>query len=111
MEDAAAYALSLPVDEHLLEPLGRVAWAAIRLHHGIRDALNHINGAPSDRPFDLTLGPAVTKLRNSANRLVPADRDALHDWATRHADPAVEARNGVLHAITYTADDGRQALR
>lgn len=32
------------------------------------------------------------------------------DRASR-AEPAVDARNGVVHAIAITAEDGRQALR
>lgn len=88
----------------------RVTWAAIRLHHGIRDALNHIDGTPSDRPFDLTLGQAVGEPRDKAKQLSPVDREALGGWVSS-VKSAVDARNGVIHAIPYTADDGHQALR
>jgi hypothetical protein len=104
-------ALHIPVDHELLDPLGRVEWAAIRLHHGIRDAINQLNGRASDKPFDLTLGMAVTKLENKV-RAQPAgpERDALLAWCADAARSAVNARDRVIHAVAYTAPDGKQAL-
>lgn len=112
--DEAEYkrrAMSIPCDGQLLPALGRVTWAAIRLHHGVRDALGQIF-APSDEYFDATLGAAVRNLRRVADqRLAEPDRTALIQWCDQVGTPAVEQRNGVLHAIAYTDPDGRQALR
>lgn len=112
MVDYTENALSMPCDEELLAPLGRVAWAALRLHHGVRDAINTIEGTPSDAPFEQTLGQAVGRLRDLAtHHAVEPARTAVLSWYNDTASPAVESRNGVLHAIGYTDPDGRQALR
>lgn len=102
----------IPVDEELLEPLGLVMWAAVRLHHVIRDAICHIDGQWSDSPFDSTTGAALKKLRDCTSTTVQEpQRTALLDWIENVAKPAIESRNGVAHAIAFTAPDGRQALR
>lgn len=109
-ETPISRALSIPCDEELLSALGRVTWAAIRLHHGVRDALGHILG-PSDSYFDGTLGSAVSRLQDAAARVREPDRTALIEWCQHVGRPAAEQRNGVLHAIAYTDSDGRQALQ
>lgn len=112
MSEAAEYGKRMPVDEGLLEPLGRVMLAAIRLHHGVRDAINHIEGQPSDKPFDIPLGAAIANLEKLAEtRLAEPDRSALLAWIGDEGKPATRQRNGVAHAISYTDPDGRQALR
>lgn len=110
MSDPITRAEDIPCDEELLPALGRVTWAAIRLHHGVRDALGHILGA-SDSYFDGTLGQVISRLEDAANKVGEPDRSALIDWCKQVGRPVVEQRNGVLHAIVYTDPDGRQALR
>lgn len=111
-EDARRYGLLMPVDEELLAPLGRTTWAAIRLHGGVRDALNHLEPGRGDLSWAKTLRKAISWLTESADKVAAEpDRDALHEWADAHGRPAVERRNEVAHAITYTAEDGRQAHR
>lgn len=111
MTDFEAEALAIPLDPDLLEPLGRVAWAAARLHSSIRDAINALDGAPSDAPFDDTLGGSRRQLADKARAIaMEPDRSQLITWCTTTGEEAVEARNGVLHAVTFTADDGQQAL-
>lgn len=110
-EDARRYSLLMPVGEDLLAPLGRTTWAAIRLHSGVRDALNHLEPGRGDLSWAKTLGTAISWLIESADKAAAeVDRDALHAWADAHGRPAVERRNEVAHAISYTAEDGRQAL-
>lgn len=100
------------VDPDLLEPLGLVTWAGIRLHHSVRDAINWLTGAPSDEPWDAPLGRACAELRKLAKgHPNTTERDAILKWLDTTGGPAVEARNGVAHAIAYTDPDGRQALR
>lgn len=108
----AALASGMPCDEGLLAEVGRVHWAAARLHAGVRDAINFIDGAPSDAPFrDWTLGSAITKLEQRAQKFVDGpDRDALIRWCRDVGRPAKHHRDAVAHAITYTATDGRQAI-
>ncbi len=62
-------AMGIPLDGSLLGPLGRVQRAAIRLHHGVRDAINRLDGEPSDDPFGWTLGRAVRELEKRAESL------------------------------------------
>lgn len=102
-----SYVDSMPCDESLLVELGRVTWAAARLHSGVRDAINHHRGAPSDAPFDDTLGGALKDLKKLAAR---NHRNDQVEWVEKAGQPAVVLRNGVAHAVTYTAEDGRQAL-
>lgn len=102
-------AAGMPCDEDLLVDLGRVNWAAARLHFGVRDALNHLTGEPSDEPFKSTLGGAIKKLRKEAQQRA-VDPSVLVEWAEDVGDPVVKRRNKVVHAVTITAEDGRQAL-
>lgn len=97
----------MPCDETLLEPLGRVNWAAARLHHGVRDAIGFLHGKLSDDPFQGTLGSTVKQLEALADQHQRAD---LVKWCRDVGMAAVEARNGVAHAVTYTASDGLQAI-
>lgn len=103
----ASYVDSMPADGDLFVELGRVTWAAARLHAGVRDAINHHRGAASDEPFTRTLGQAVTALEQLARAAGRADQV---DWVASVGRPAVKRRNAVVHAVTYTASDGRQAI-
>jgi hypothetical protein len=102
-----SYVDSMPCDPELLVELGRVTWAAARLHAGVRDAMNGIDGESSDEPFGWTLGDAVGRLEQRAQRLGLAD---VTDWVTNIGRPAVKRRNAVVHAVTYTARDSKQAI-
>lgn len=68
-DDFEYRASNIPTDVDLLEPLGLVMWAAIRLHHGIRDAIGSLTGIPSDEYFDETLGGANNILKREAGKL------------------------------------------
>lgn len=103
-------ALGIPVDEDVLPALGRVVWAAARMQHRVRDTINLIDGEPSDREFKLTLGRAVTALEQRASLLVPEELSALAVWCQTVARPVVKARDKVVHAVAFTAEDGRQGL-
>lgn len=102
-----SYVDSMPCDEALLYELGRVNWAAARLHSGVRDAINRHRGAPSDIPFDKDLGTVLTELQGLAKT---AGREDQAAWVVKYGRPAKELRNGVAHAVTYTAEDDKQAL-
>lgn len=98
---------SMPGDGDLFLELGRVTWAAARLHAGVRDAINQHRGAASDEPFTRTLGQAVAVLEQLAREAGRADQV---DWVANVGRPAVKRRNAVAHAVTYTASDGKQAI-
>lgn len=102
-----SYVDSMPCDSDLLAELGRVTWAAARLHAGVRDAINRHDGRPSDEPFTKTLGQAVSVLERRAGA---AGRTDQIEWVLHVARPAVKRRNAVTHAVTYTAADGRHAI-
>lgn len=102
-----SYVDSMPCDPDLLEELGRVVWAAARLHFGIRDAINRLEGESSDAPFAKTLGGALSQLTQGAEA---AGRQDLVEWAEAIGRPAKDKRDGVLHAVTFTAADDRQAI-
>ncbi len=102
-----SYVDSMPSDPALLVDLGRVTWAAARLHSGVRDAVNAHNGVPSDEPFTWTLGQAVGALERLAR--MNSRPDQL-EWVTREGRPAVRRRNAVVHAVMFTASDGQQAI-
>jgi DNA polymerase III epsilon subunit-like protein len=102
-----SYVDSMPADGDLLVELGRVTWAAARLHAGVRDAINRHHGAASDAPFTKTLGQAVTTLEQLARS---AGRTDQLDWVALVGRQSVKRRNAVIHAVTYTASDGKQAM-
>jgi hypothetical protein len=102
-----AYIDLMPSDPDLLVELGRVSWAAARLHAGVRDAINKHNGAPSDAPFELTLGQAIADLQKLAGAATRGDQV---EWVLQIGRPAAKQRNAVIHAVTFTAPDGKQAL-
>jgi len=109
-EDADLVA-GMACDQTLLADLGRVVWAAARLHAVVRDSLNAIEGVPSDGPFiDHTLGQAISQLEQRARRLPPPARSEVITWCQTVGRLAKNARDQVMHAITYTDPDGRQAL-
>jgi hypothetical protein len=109
--DYQYWARTMPCDETLLAAVGRVNWAAARLHAGVRDAINHITSIPSDKPFELTLGTAVAQLeRRAAKRVAEPDLTRLTTWCSTVGRPAVDRRNKVIHAVTFTAADGLQAI-
>jgi hypothetical protein len=102
-----SYVDRMPCDDDLLLELGRVQWAAARLHAGVRDAINRHDGQASDQPFEKTLGQAVSLLEDRARA---ASRPDQLDWVTDIGRPAVKKRNLVTHAVTFTAEDGKQAI-
>ena len=97
----------MPCDEELLEDLGRVQWATARLHFTMRDTLNLLHGEPSDAPFDETLGGVKKTLRKLA---ASAGATRIVEWADGIGGEAIDVRNAAAHAVTITAEDGRQAL-
>lgn len=101
------YVDTVPCDKEPLTELGRVSWAAARLHAGVRDAIDRHDGAASDEPFTKTLGQAVKMLEVRAPQ---ASRVDQVEWVTSNGRPAVRMRNRVVHAVTYTAPDGRQSI-
>jgi hypothetical protein len=96
----------MPTDPDLLAEIGRVTWAAARLHHAVRDAIGRHQGAATDAPFEETLGGAIAQLERLA---VAGGRTDQAQWVTAVGRPATARRNGVVHAITATIDD-KQAL-
>lgn len=103
-----SYADSMPSDPDLLVDLGRVAWAAARLHAGVRDSINKHRGSSSMAPFGLTLGRAIGDLEELAKSNGRADQV---DWVRDFGRPASRLRNAVIHAVTFTAPDGKQAIQ
>lgn len=107
----AYYSSGIPVDEDLLAPLGLMSWAAIRLHHAVRDTIGlDLGDGLSDRPFDLTLGRAMTELVEAAERKGDPRGAAITAWKAGIGQRALKERNRLTHAIAYTAEDGKQAL-
>ncbi|MDH0739912.1 MULTISPECIES: hypothetical protein [Achromobacter] len=103
-----SYVDSMPSDPDLLVELGRVAWAAARLHAGVRDSINRHGGSSSMAPFGLTLGQAIAHLEQLATQNGRADQT---DWVRDFGRPASRRRNAVIHAVTYTAPDRKQAIQ
>lgn len=85
-----------------------MAWAAARLHFGVRDAINRHQGVASNKPFEGTLGSAIAELERLATRQGRSDQVS---WVQVAGRPAARRRNAVIHAITYAAPDGKQALK
>jgi len=106
-ETPESYVDSMPSDPDLLVELGRVVWAAARLQSGIRDAINQHNGVPSDKPFGKTLGGVLRELEGLAAK---AGRKDQVEWVEKVGRPARDRRDGVLHAVTFTASDDLQAI-
>lgn len=102
---------AIPCDEPLLEHVGRVMWNAIYLHGSIRDIINLIHEKPSDKPFELTLGSAVKKLKNLAPLVTSEVAELIEAWCNESGEPAADARDGVAHAIVFGGPDGTAALR
>jgi hypothetical protein len=96
----------MPTDPDLLAEIGRVTWAAARLHHGVRDAIGRHEGTATNAPFKTTLGGAIKQLERLATA---AGRTDQMQWITALGRPATARRNGVVHAITATVED-KQAL-
>ena len=112
MNEDADVVARMPIDPDLLVPLGKVMWAAIRLHAGLRDSINAVENGPSDEPFDQTLGQAIDRLERGVGvRMAEPARTLLLDWITDVARPASQERNGVAHAVAITAEDGKQVLK
>lgn len=110
MPDHAYYAAAMPCDEAMLPHLGRVVWAATRLHAGLREAVEGLAGADLAGPLPKTLGEAVGQLERCARSLAEPQRTRVLEWCRGVARPAVRARNHVLHAVAYTEADGQQAI-
>lgn len=58
-------------------------------------------------PFELTLGQAIADLERLAQKNGRADQV---DWIRHVGRPANRLRNVVIHAVTFTAPDGKQAI-
>src|SRR5699024_12667824 len=69
--------------------------------------INVHKGTPSGAPFPLTLEQAVGQLEELAKKAGRLDQVS---WAQTLRRPAVNQRNAVAHAVTFTADDGLQAI-
>jgi hypothetical protein len=102
-----SYVDSMPTDPDLLLELGRVTWAAARLHAGVRDSINKHSGSTSMAPFERTLGGAIADLERLATSNGCTDQA---DWVRNVGRPASHLRNAVIHAVTFTAPDGKQAI-
>lgn len=102
-----SYADDMPADPDLLVELGRVAWAVARLHAGVRDAINKHRSNTSMAPFGLSLGQAITELKRLAETNGRADQCA---WVEDIGRPAKDRRNAVIHAVTFTTSDQKQAI-
>jgi hypothetical protein len=96
----------MPTDPELLFELGRVAWAAARLHAGVRDSIDKHKGLASMDPFKTTLGRAIAELESLAKRQGRLDQV---DWVDKFGRPASHLRNAVIHAVTFSID-GKQAI-
>lgn len=103
-----SYADSMPADPDLLVELGRVAWAAARLHAGVRDAINKHRRSTSMAPFGRTLGQAIGELNQLAKNNGRADQC---EWVENVGKPARDRRNAVIHAVAFTASDQKQAIQ
>lgn len=58
-------------------------------------------------PFERTLGQAIADLESQASSSGRADQV---DWVRNYGRPASRLRNEVIHAVTFTAVDGKQAI-
>ncbi|MBR8657572.1 hypothetical protein KDH83_30080 [Achromobacter sp. Marseille-Q0513] len=94
-----SYVDTMPCDPSLLAEIGRVTWAAARLHSGVRDAIDTHLGGSSMMPFTKTLGTAVRLLQKHAKENNHHEQVA---WAEYIGMPAVNRRNAVVHGVTYT---------
>ncbi len=112
MDTAAleSFAARIPVDETLLAPMGLMTWAAIRLHHGIRDTIGLLDGALSNAPFDNTLGGAIVELEKKAESAGKPWSAEIREWASTYGRPAAALRDRITHAVAFTAADGTHAL-
>lgn len=107
----AYYAQNIQYDEEMLAPLGLVTWAAIRLHHTIRDTLDlQFGEGLSQEHFDKTLGQAMHVLKQAAANAGEPWASAIADWHSTYGSVVLDKRNSIAHAIAYTADDGKQAI-
>jgi len=100
---------SIPLDPTLLESLGKVQWAAIRLHHAVRDTINKIESRPQDTALDITLGQCIAELKKEAKKLSAHDQKRIEEWCENLGIMARNERNSVTHALAATID-GEQAL-
>lgn len=106
----AYYSQGLPVDVELLEPLGLIAWAAIRLQHTVRDTLGmYLGEGLSGEPFELTLGSAIRDLDRAARSHGEPWASQIESWTQDVARRALNERNRIT-AVAYTAADREQAL-
>lgn len=100
--------ITMPHDSELIDPLGRITWAAMRLQHGVRDCFNNVRGCHCENLFDYTLGQAVRKLEQEARK--KDNRDVLAWCENSKTRAAVKGRNKIIHAISITKSDGKQGL-
>ncbi|HET6986728.1 MAG TPA: hypothetical protein VFI00_08935 [Kribbella sp.] len=104
--------MTTPVDDELLEQLGRVQQAAVRLHAAVRDANNRLTGRLGDVPLEATLAHAIRDLERRVRRLPTGDsRTHLLRWIEEQGLPAADRRTRVMIARVVVADDGTHSLR
>lgn len=103
--------MTVPVDDALLEQLGRVQRAAAHLHAAVRDATNELTGQRNDIPLESTLSVAVRGLEYRVQRLPKSDlRTRLLQWIHEQGIPAADRRTRVTIARVVAAGDGTQSL-
>ena len=99
-----------PVDPVLVEPLGWVAYAAIRFHSTLRSVWTFQLDGDDREAHAWHTGKLAEKVVKAAREQGDPRADAFDEWYRDYGLPAIDMRNGVLHAWTYTAEDGLQAL-
>jgi hypothetical protein len=73
----------------------------------VRDAVARHHGTPSDKPFEATLGQAIAELEMLAKASTRPDQIS---WVSQTGRPVSRRGNAVIHAVTFTAQDGKQAI-
>src|SRR5699024_2074782 len=84
----------------------QVEWGE-KIGRPARDASDRCRGVPSEEPFGKTLGGVRRELEGLAAK---AGRKDQVEWVEKVGRPARDRRDGVLHAVTFTASDDLQAI-
>lgn len=99
-----------PVDPDLVEPLGWVAYAAIRFHSTLRSVWTFQLEGDDREAHAWPTGKLAEQVVKASRTQGDPRADAFEEWRRVYGLPAIDMRNGVLHAWPYTAEDGLQAL-
>lgn len=99
-----------PVDPDLVEPLGWVSYAAIRFHSTLRSVWTFQLGGSDKKADAWPTGTLANNVVKAARDQGDPRADAFEEWYRAYGQPAIDMRNGVMHAWPYTAEDGLQAL-